>query len=88
MKITIIAAAAAISLSVGSAYACEDSAGSATNTRFTHTSDVVAQASVQSAPRVVPTTEAQDRRLILLYVTGSGQGTWLFAPNQNEGNNN
>jgi hypothetical protein len=30
MKITIIAAAAAISLSVGSAYACEDSAGSAT----------------------------------------------------------
>ena len=36
----------------------------------------------------IPTTEAQDRRLILLYVTGSGQGTWLFAPNQNEGNNN
>ena len=29
MKITIIAAAAAISLSVGSAYACEDRAGSA-----------------------------------------------------------
>jgi hypothetical protein len=86
MKITIIAAAAAISLSVGFAYACEDGAGSAANTRFTH--DLVAQASVQSAPRVVPTTEAQDRRLILLYVTGSGQGTWLFAPNQNEGNNN
>ena len=87
MKITIIAAAA-ISLSVGSAYACEDGAGSVASTPFTHGSDVAAQASVQSAPPVVPTTEAQDRRLILLYVTGSGQGTWLFAPNQNEGNNN
>jgi len=51
MKITIIAAVATISLSVGSAYACEDGAGSAANPRFTHASDVVAQASMQSAPR-------------------------------------
>ena len=75
MRLTIIAAAAAISLSVGSAYAREDRAGNAANTRFTHTYDVVAQASVQSPPPVVPTTEAQDRQLIMLYVTGSGQGT-------------
>lgn len=80
MKMRLIAAAAAISLSVGSAYAGENAVGgdSPANAPFTKpptqvtvTPSVIAQAPVQNAPPVVPTIKARDERPILLYVAGS-----------------
>ena len=87
MKTMLLAAVAALSLGVGSAYAgANEGKGTAANTRPTPS---VVAAPEQNAPPVAVTTQvrAPNEREILLYVTGS-PGTWLFAPNQNEGNNN
>jgi hypothetical protein len=70
MKTMLLAAAAALSLGVGSAYA--DSEGAPT-------AGVVAQASVQNGPSVAMVQNGQAHA----YVTRSqNQGTWQFAPNQ------
>ena len=87
MKIMRIAAAAAISISEGSAYMVRIRLAMASlpipmaprpRTQLPDTPDEVAQAPVQSVP------SAQSRQTILLYVTGSGQGMWLFPPTPNE----
>src|SRR6266567_783375 len=69
MKTMLLAAAAALSLGVGSAYA--DSEGAPT-------AGVVAQAAGHSVPSTVSAQNGQPARA---YVTRSqNQGTWLFAP--------
>ena len=71
-----------ISLGVGSAYA-DGGEGPAANTEFTELPGVIPQAPVQNAPAVAT---ARNGQAIQTYVTNSSHGTWLFAPNQNQGN--
>ena len=44
---------------------------------------MIAQAPVQNAPSIAT---ARNGQAIGTYVTNSNHGTWLFAPNQNQGN--
>jgi hypothetical protein len=44
---------------------------------------VIAQAPAQNAPAIAT---ARNGQAIGTYVTNSSHGTWLFAPNQNQGN--
>jgi hypothetical protein len=82
MKTMLLAAAAALSLGVGSAYA-DSGDGLVPNTLFTEIPGVIAQAPVQNAPIVAT---AQNGQAIHAYVANSNSGTWLFQPNQNQGN--
>ena len=84
MKTMIIAAAAALSLSMGVAYA-DSEGGQIANTQFTELPGVVSQAPVQNAPVV---TTAQSGQAVHAYVANSNRGTWLFQPNQNGGGGN
>jgi hypothetical protein len=79
MKTMIIAAAAALSFGVGSAYA-DSEGGQVANTQFTELPGVVAQAPVQNAPAVAT---AQNGQAVHAYVANSSRGTWLFQPSQN-----
>ncbi len=83
MRTMIIAAATALSLGSGVAYA-DGGDGTIANTRFTQLPGVVAQAPVQNAPAVAT---AQSGQADHAYVTQSNRGTWLFAPNSNQGAN-
>lgn len=84
MKIMLRAAIAALSIaSIGSAIAGEGE-GTVANTQFTEVPGVVAQADVQNAP---PVATAQNGQAVQTYVTQSSRGTWLFAPNANQGGN-
>jgi hypothetical protein len=89
MKTMLLAAAAALSLGVGSAYANEG--GPEANTFFTELPGVVAQAQVPNAPVYAQnrqaTQQAQNGQGVHAYVTQSSHGTWLFAPNANQGAN-
>jgi hypothetical protein len=79
MKTMIIAAAAALSLGVGSAYA-DSEGGQVANTQFTALPGVVSQAPVQNAPAIAT---AQNGQAVHAYVSNSSRGTWLFQPSQN-----
>jgi hypothetical protein len=83
MKNMLRAAIVALSFaSIGSAYA---GAGDrpAPNTQFTEIPGILAGASVQDAPSLAM---AQNGPVIQTYVTNANRGTWLFRPNQNQGN--
>jgi hypothetical protein len=82
MKTMILAVAAALSLGVSAAYA-DGGQGTLPNTYFTELPGVIAQAPVQNAPSIAT---ARNGQAIGTYVTNSNHGTWLFAPNQNQGN--
>jgi hypothetical protein len=82
MKTMLLAAAAALSLGVSAAYA-DGGQGTLPNTYFTELPGVIAQAPVQNAPSVAT---ARNGQAIGTYVTSSSHGTWLFPPNQNQGN--
>ena len=84
MKTMIIAAAAALSLSMGAAYA-DSEGGQVANTQFTELPGVVSHAPVQNAPAVAT---AQNGQAVHAYVANSSRGTWLFQPNQNGGGGN
>jgi len=84
MRTMLLVAAAVLSMSAGAAYA-ESEGGPAANTQFTQTRGYLAEAPVQNAPSVAT---AQNRQAVHAYVANSSRGTWLFAPNQNEGANN
>ena len=98
MKTMLLAAAAALSLGVGSAYA-DGGDGTIANTQFTELPGVVAQAQVPNAPvyaqngqqnRQVQTQQAQNGQAAHgygIYSTQSSHGTWLFPPNANQGGN-
>ena len=79
MKTMFLAAAAAVSLGVGSAYANEG--GAVANTLFTELPGVIAQAPVQNAPSVATAQNGQ----VHVYSTQSSRGTWLFAPHEGNG---
>ena len=83
MKTMFLAAAAALSLGVGSAYAGEIE-GLQPYTYFQQLPGVVAQAAPVEAP-VVAT--AQNGQAVHVYVTQSNQGTWLFQGQSHEGAN-
>jgi hypothetical protein len=82
MKNMLLAAAAALSLGIGSAYASEG--GPVANTFFTSLPGVIAQAPAQNAPAVAT---AQNGQAVHTYVTQSSHGTWLFPPHDGGGNN-
>jgi hypothetical protein len=83
MKTMFLAAAAALSLGIGSAYA-DGEGGQVANTFFTSLPGVVAQLPVQNAPAVAT---AQNGQAVRTYVTQSSHGTWLFPPHQGGGQN-
>jgi hypothetical protein len=70
MKTKLLAAAAALSVSVGSAYANESGS----------------QAGGYVYPDYPPAAAAQNGQGIGAYMTNSSHGTWLFPPNQDQGN--
>ena len=78
MKTMFLAAAAVLSLGVGSAYA--NGGGPVANTLFTELPGVIAQAPVQPAPSAVATN--QNGVVTHAYVTNSNRGTWLFPADQ------
>ena len=80
MKTTLLAAAAALSLGVGSAYA--DGGVPPANTMFTQFSGVLAQ-----APHAAAVALTSNEPVVQGYVTQSSHGTWLFEPNGNQGAN-
>jgi hypothetical protein len=84
MKTMFLAAAAALSLGVGSAYA-DSEGGQIANTQFTELPGVIAQAPVQNAP---PVATAQNGQAVHAYVANSSRGTWLFQPDANDGGGN
>jgi hypothetical protein len=84
MKTIMLAAAAVVSLGIGSAYA-GDGDGPTADTFFTELPGVVAQPPVQK-PASALASNSQGAH-INTYVTNRSTGTWLFPPNQNQGSN-
>ena len=82
MRTMFIAAAAALSLGVGSAYAGEIE-GITPDTFFKQLPGVIAQAPVQ-APAVAT---AQNGQAVHVYVSQASNGTWLFQEQSPEGAN-
>jgi hypothetical protein len=86
VKTMLLAAAAALSLGVGSAYANEG--GPVANTFFTELPGVIAQAPVQNAPAIA-TAQQNGQAQTYVYVTSSrSQGTWLQNSHGEGGANN
>ena len=82
MKTMLLAAAAALSLGIGSAYA-DSEGGQIANTQFTETPGFLAQAPAQNAPAVAT---ARNGRPVQTYATQSSHGTWLrFGPHGGDG---
>jgi hypothetical protein len=80
MKTMMLAAAAVLSLGVGSAFAGEGD-GTVANTFFTQLPGVVAQApSQQQVPSAV--ARNQGGAPTAAFVTNYSSGTWLFPPHQ------
>jgi hypothetical protein len=81
MKTMLLAAAAALSLGFGSAFAADsEGASDRAITRFTEIPGVMAQVPAQNAPAVAT---AQSGQAIHTFVTRSeNQGTYLFPPAQ------
>jgi hypothetical protein len=73
MKTMILAAAAMLSIGIGSAFAASEG-GSSADTFFTELPGVMAQAPVQNAPAVAT---ARNGQAVQTYVTRSSQGTWF-----------
>jgi hypothetical protein len=71
MKTMLLAAAAALSLGVSSAYACNGD-GPVSNTQFTE--------------KNAPAAASMQNGRMHTYLTNSGRGTWLLPPNQDQGN--
>ena len=78
VKTKLLAAAAALSLGVGSAYA-DGGDGPQTNFYTVHP-DAAARTPVQNAPAAASAQSGQGQATHV-YVTRSDRGTWLFGPN-------
>jgi len=88
MKTMLLAATAALSLGIGSAYAAQSPADGYVYPDYIVPGSVYAGAptAVQSTPGVAT---AQNGRAVHTYVTHSqSQGIWLFPPNQAGGGSN
>ena len=81
MKTVFLAASAALSLGIGSAYA--DGGGQA-QTTFTMIQDQQLKAGAPARPAAAQNAHEVTRN----YVTRSDRSTWMFPANQNEGGNN
>jgi hypothetical protein len=79
MKTMLLAAAAALSLGVSSAYAGESGAQSG---GYVYPGYQFPAQNVPSVPTTAPNGE-----VVHTFVTQSSHGTWLFAPNPNQGAN-
>ena len=86
MKTMLLAAAAALSLGIGSAYA-DSEGGQSPITQFTQIPGVLAQAPAQNASAVATAQNGQNGQAVRAYVTQSSHGTWLFPPYQGGGQN-
>ncbi|HSZ91084.1 MAG TPA: hypothetical protein VK822_17125 [Acetobacteraceae bacterium] len=86
MKTTILATAAVLALGVGSAFA-GDGDGPAANTTFTQLPGVIAQAQVGQAPSAYARNQVTGKPTAAFVTTSRSSGTWLFAPNPNQGAN-
>ena len=87
MKTMLIAAAAGLSLAASTAAYADSGDGPAANSFFTELPGVVAQADVPNASAYAQNRQAQNGQGVHVYVSRSSQGTWLFAPNGNQGAN-
>jgi hypothetical protein len=86
MKTMLLAAAAALSLGVGSAYAADsEGASDQAITRFTEIPGVMAQAPAQNAPSVAT---AQSGQVVHTFVTSSRSGYQFPGGGAHEGGNN
>ena len=83
MKTMLLAAAAALSLGIGSAYA-DSEGGQIANTQFTELPGFLAQAPAQNVPAVAM---ARNGQAVQTYAAESSHGTWLFPPDQGGGSN-
>ena len=92
MRTMLLAAAAGLSLAASTVAYADGGQGIEPNTKFTQLPGVVAQADVPNASayaqnRQVQPQQAQSGQRVHVYVSRSNQGTWLFAPNGNQGAN-
>jgi hypothetical protein len=92
MRIMLLAAAAGLSLAASTAAYADGGDGPAANNLFTELPGVVAQADVPNASAYAQNRQAQPQQAqngqgVHVYVSRSNQGTWLFAPNGNQGAN-
>jgi hypothetical protein len=92
MRTMLLAAAVGLSIAASTAAYADDGDGPAANTLFTGLPGVVAQADVPNASayaqnRQVQPQQGQNGQDVRVYVSRSNQGTWLFAPNGNQGAN-
>jgi hypothetical protein len=78
MKTMLIAAAAMLSIGIGSAFAASEG-GTHANTFFTELPGVMAHAPAQNAPAVAT---ARNGQAVQTYITRSNQGTWFSGGNQ------
>ncbi len=83
MKTMMLAAAAVLSLGVGSAFAGEGD-GTVANTFFTSLPGVVAQAPSQQVPTAVARNQ-NGGAPTAAFITKHNSGTWLFPPYQGNG---
>jgi hypothetical protein len=84
MKTMMLAAAAVLSLGVGSAFANEGDGGTVANTFFTQLPGVVAQAPSQQVPSAVARNQTGGAPTAA-FITNHNSGTWLFQPYQGNG---
>jgi hypothetical protein len=81
----LIAAAAGLSLAASTAAYADSGDGPAANSFFTKLPKPTYRM-LHPMPRQEP-QEAQNGQGVHVYVSRSNQGTWLFAPNGNQGAN-
>lgn len=86
MRTMILATVAVLGLGIGSAFA-GDAGAPNPNTFFTQLPGVIAQAQVQQAPTAVARNQSTGKPTAAFVTTSRGSGTWLFAPNPNQGSN-
>ena len=87
MRTMLLAAAAGLSLAASTAAYADGGDGPAANSFFTELPGAVAQADVPNASAYAQQMQAQTGQGVHVYVSRSNQGTWLFAPNGNQGAN-
>jgi hypothetical protein len=81
-----LATAAVLSLGIGTAFAGE-SDGANPNTFFTELPGVLAQSPAQQSPSAFARNQSTGKPTSAFVTTSRGSGTWLFAPNPNQGGN-
>jgi hypothetical protein len=86
MKTIMLATAAVLALGVGSAFA-GDGEGPAANTLFTQLPGVIAQAPSQGNTAVARNQNQSGAPTATFMTNSRTGGTWLFAPNANQGAN-